>query len=347
MVASEVVGFDVANVESWLTTVAPVRAPFAWTHLAGGHSNLTYLVHDGAGRELVIRRPPLGPLLPKAHDMWREYRIISGLWPSEVPVPEPVAYCDGPGVAETHFYVMGKSSGKALYNSSVVESWLDRSARERAGEEFVRVLAALHSLDPADVGLGDLGRPDGYVARQIKTWYTSWTAQASNAGHDDSRVHELHDLLSTGVPEQGPARLVHGDYGPHNALFRQNGEISAVLDWEIATLGDPLADLAYSVNAWVGPGDELADQPNPPTLLPGFPTRQDVIDRYVQLTGADTGQLSYYRVFNYWRRACILHGVYARYRSGQKSSEGVDLTALVDRINTSLARGMDLADELP
>jgi aminoglycoside phosphotransferase (APT) family kinase protein len=343
MAASEVVGFDVTIVEPWLETVAEVHAPFAWTQLAGGHSNLTYLVSDAAGRELVVRRPPLGPLLPKAHDMWREYRIIDGLWPTAVPVPQPVAYSDGSGLAETHFYVMGKSSGKALYHPSVVASWLDPAARERAGQDFVKVLAALHSINPVDVGLGDVGRPDGYVARQIKTWYSSWTAQAGNAGYDDTRVHELHDLLLRRMPEQGPARLVHGDYGPHNALFRENGEISAVLDWEIATLGDPLADLAYSANAWVGPGDELADLPDPPTLMSGFPTRQQIIDKYVELTGADVSHLLYYRVFNYWRRACIIHGVYARYRSGQKSSDGVDLPGLVERISISLARAVDLA----
>ncbi len=346
MVANGVVGFDVAKAESWLATVAPVRAPFVWTRLTGGHSNLTYLVRDAGGHELVIRRPPLGPLLPKAHDMWREFRIIKGLWSTEVPVPEPVAYCGGAGVAQTHFYAMGKSNGKALYEPSVVESWLDSPARERAGQDFVQVLAALHSIDPADVGLADLGRPDGYVARQIKTWYSSWTTQMGSAGHDDTRIHELHDLLSTRIPEQGSARLVHGDYGPHNALFRENGEISAVLDWEIATLGDPLADLAYSVNAWVGPGDELADLPNPPTLMSGFPTRQQLIASYVELTGADVSHLGYYRLFNYWRRACILHGVYARYRSGQKSSDGVDLPGLVDRINISLARAGDLAGEI-
>ena len=133
MVASEVVGFDVASAESWLATVAPVRAPFVWTRLTGGHSNLTYLVRDAGGHELVIRRPPLGPLLPKAHDMWREFRIIKGLWPTEVPVPEPVAYCGGAGVAETHFYTMGKSNGKALYEPSVVESWLDSPSAGASG----------------------------------------------------------------------------------------------------------------------------------------------------------------------------------------------------------------------
>jgi aminoglycoside phosphotransferase (APT) family kinase protein len=210
----------------------------------------------------------------------------------------------------------------------------------------VRVLAALHSINPADIGLDDLSRPDGYVARQLKTWYSSWTTQAETAGHDDIRIHELHDLLAAEVPQQGPARLVHGDYGPHNALFRESGEISAVLDWEIATLGDPLADLAYSVNAWVGPGDELADLPDPPTHMSGFPTRQEIVDGYVQMTGADVSDLPYYRLFNYWRRACIIHGVYARYRSGQKSSDGVDLPGLLDRIDISLARAAGLAGEI-
>ena len=178
-----------------------------------------------AGRELVIRRPPQGQLLPKAHDMWREYRIIDGLWPTAVPVAEPIAYCDDRAVAETHFYVMGKVEGEALYTAAAVTAWLDEPARRRAGESFVDVLAALHALDPADVGLAELGRHDGYIARQLRTWYGSWTASIDAAGLDDPRVHELHELLSARIPEQGPARVVHGDYGPHNCLFGRDGAV--------------------------------------------------------------------------------------------------------------------------
>lgn len=337
------VGFDVATIDAWLPTVTDVAAPFVWERLPGGHSNLTYLVRDAVGRELVVRRPPQGDLLPKAHDMWREYRIIDGLWPTTVPVAEPVAYVDDRALCDVHFYVMGKVDGSALYTAGEVAAWLDEPGRRRAGESFIDTLAALHSIAPADVGLDELGRPDGYVARQLRTWYGSWNASIEAARHDEPRVHELHDLFVSRIPDQGPGRIVHGDFGPHNCLFAADGSITAVLDWEIATLGDPLADMAYSINAWVEPGDPGVYGSDPPTALPGFPSRDDLIVRYAAATGADLSDLAYYRAFNSFKTACILHGVYARYLAGQKSTEGVDLPMLFARIGLSLDNAEALA----
>src|SRR5262245_30950382 len=153
MDAATVVGFDVPTIDAWLPTVTDVEPPIVWERLPGGHSNLTYLMRDSRGRELVIRRPPLGELLPKAHDMWREYRIIKGLWSTSVPVAEPIAYCDDRALAETHFYVMRKAEGRALYTGAAVREWLAEPARRHAGETFIDVLAALHSIDPERVGL--------------------------------------------------------------------------------------------------------------------------------------------------------------------------------------------------
>jgi aminoglycoside phosphotransferase (APT) family kinase protein len=331
-----VVGFDVETVEAWLRTVSDVKTPLQWSPLPGGHSNLTYSLRQAGGRDLVIRRPPQGDLLPKAHDMWREYRIIEALWPTDVPVPKPIAYCDDREVADAHFYVMEKCDGQALFGQSSTASWLDMAARHQAGNAMADALAALHAVDPAVVGLADLSRPDGYLARQLNTWYSSWQAQAANAQIDNPRVHDVHDLLSSRIPADPIPRVVHGDCGPHNALFLQSGDISALLDWEIATLGDPLADLAYTINAWVGPGDEAVDLLNPATAIPGFPRRGEVLKRYVALTRADVSNLAYYRAFNYWKRACIVQGVYARYRIGQKSSEGVDMAYLASRIDRAL-----------
>jgi aminoglycoside phosphotransferase (APT) family kinase protein len=341
-----VVGFDVDTIEAWLPSVTGVTGPFTWERLPGGHSNLTYLITDAGGRELVIRRPPQGELLPKAHDMWREYRIIDGLWPTAVPVAEPISYQDDRDLCEVHFYVMGKVEGRALYSGEEVAPYLDEGARRHAGESFVDTLAALHSIEPADVGLAELGRPDGYVARQLKTWYGSWTASVPYAEHDDPRVHELHAMLSAGTPEQGPGRVVHGDFGPHNCMFSPTGDVTAVLDWEIATLGDPLADFAYSINAWVEPGDAGVYGADPPTALPGFPSRDDLIARYEATTGADLSDLAFYRCFNSWKTACILHGVYARYRAGQKSTEGVDVDMLFARIGLSLDAATERAAEI-
>lgn len=313
-----------------------VSPPCAWRRLEGGHSNLTYELTDSTGAQFVIRRPPEGELLPKAHDMQREYRIIEALHPVGVPVAEPVGFCDDRAVCDRHFYVMGKVGGAALYTAAETAPRLDMAARARVGESFMEVLAKLHSVEPAAVGLDDLGRHDGYVARQLRTWYGSWTASAEAAEYDDDRLHALHDRLIAEMPEQGPARVVHGDYGVHNVMVDDAGEIIAVLDWEIGTLGDPLADFAYALNAWVEPGDAPNASEVSPTALPGFSSRDDLIRWYAERTGADLSHLGYYRGFNSFKTACIIHGVYARYRLGMKSTEGVDMDGLFQRILTSI-----------
>jgi aminoglycoside phosphotransferase (APT) family kinase protein len=237
---------------------------------------------------------------------------------------------------------MASSDGRALLSGSATDEWLDLRARQRAADAFVTALVALHSVDPEVIGLGDLGRAEGYVARQLSTWYQSWTTATNRACYDDDRAHTLHATLSERIPDSSPARLVHGDYGPHNTLFVSSGEISAVLDWEIATLGDPLVDLAYAVNGWVGPGDEKADLADPPTRRPGFPDRQVIIDRYAEKAGADLSNFTFYRVFNYWRRACILQGVYGRYRAGQRQGSDGDANAVRRRIPILLKAAVDL-----
>jgi aminoglycoside phosphotransferase (APT) family kinase protein len=332
-----VIGFDVGLVAGWLEANTRIRPPLSWQRLEGGHSNLTYLLTDESGAESVIRRPPEGELLPKAHDMLREYRIISALHPVGIPVAEPIAYCDDRAICERHFYVMGKVGGQALYTGTETAPRLDTAARRRVGESFIGVLAAIHSVDPMEVGLGDLGRHDGYVARQLKTWYGSWVASAEAADYDDPRVHELHDMLMSNLPEQGPARVVHGDYGVHNTMISDEGDVAAVLDWEIATLGDPLADFAYALNAWTEPADQTAGG-DAATALPGFASRDDLVAYYRDRTGADLSNLAYYRAYNSLKTACIIHGVYARYQRGQKSTEGVDLEGLFERITLSIER---------
>ena len=331
------IGFDVPMVEDWLADHTEIGTPCTWQRLTGGHSNLTYLLTDADGREYVIRRPPLGELLPKAHDMHREFRIIEALHPAGIPTPRPVAYCDDRGVCERHFYVMSKVDGEALYTASQTAPRLDVAARRRVGESFIEVLSALHSIDPGDVGLAGLGRPTGYVSRQLTTWYGSWVASAEAADYDDERVHRLHELLAADLPAEGPSRVVHGDYGVHNVMVDDRGEVVAVLDWEIATLGDPLADFAYALNAWSETGDTEAARADAPTALEGFATRDDLIGWYAARTGADLSKLPYYRSFNSLKTACILHGVYARYRMGQKSSDGVDIDGLFTRMQASIA----------
>jgi aminoglycoside phosphotransferase (APT) family kinase protein len=327
-------GFETGVVEAWMADHTRVEPPCVWRRLEGGHSNLTYELTDSTGAKFVIRRPPQGDLLPKAHDMLREFSIIDALHPVGVPVAEPIGYCDDRDVCDRHFYVMSEVGGEALYTAEQTARRLDMAARGRVGESFMAVLAHLHSLDPVEIGLGGLGRHDGYVARQLTTWYGSWTASAGPANYDDDRLHALHATLTATLPEQGPARVVHGDYGVHNAMVDESGGIAAVLDWEIGTLGDPLADLAYAVNAWIEPTDHGAGVS--PTALPGFASREQLVGYYADRTGADVSNLGYYRAFNSFKTACIIHGVYARYQLGMKSTEGVDMHALFDRIQLSL-----------
>ena len=336
-----VVGFDVPVVEAWMAANTRVEPPCVWRRLEGGHSNLTYELTDVTGAQFVVRRPPQGELLPKAHDMHREFTIIDALFPVGVPVAEPIGFCDDRDVCDRHFYVMAKVGGDALYTAEQTAPRLDHAARGRVGESFMAVLAHLHSIDPGHVGLAELGRHDGYVARQLRTWYGSWTASAEAADYDDDRVHALYERLAATIPEQGPARVVHGDYGVHNVMVDETGEVVAVLDWEIGTLGDPLADFAYALNAWVEPSDGPNASTVSPTALPGFASRDDLVGYYADRTGADLSQLGYYRSFNSFKTACIVHGVYARYRLGMKSTDGVDMAGLFDRVLSSI----DLAEQ--
>jgi aminoglycoside phosphotransferase (APT) family kinase protein len=331
-------GYDVPRVEAWIAAhVSALTPPLRWLKLEGGHSNLTYLIEDTRGRRAVIRRPPLGELLPKAHDMGREWALISALAPTPVPVPAALGFCEDLAVTGARFYVMGHVNGRPLYSSADTERLVPKAQRPTLAHSFIDVLADLHAVDPDAVGLGDLGKRDSYVGRQLSTWYKSWTASAGPAQYDDPRAHAIQKTLLTHLPEQEPARIVHGDYGLHNCLVGPDCTIAAVVDWEISTLGDPLADLAYALNPWPDPSDAVAIDPASATAPEGFPPRSALAKRYAERTGRDLSRLDYYVAFNRWKSAAIIHGVYARYMEGKKSHEGVDLESLRQRIDGSLA----------
>lgn len=330
-------GYDRQAVEAWIqSNLTELKPPLTWTQLEGGHSNLTYKLVDEQGNIAVIRRPPLGELLPKAHDMSREWALISALGPTAVPVPPALVFCNDTDVTGAHFYIMGFVDGHPLYNSRDTEQWLPEESRMKFANTFIDVLAALHALDPDAVGLGDLGKKDNYVGRQLKTWYRSWLASAEPAKYDDPRAHKLQEYFLANIPEQGPARVVHGDYSVHNILTTPEGGIAAILDWEISTLGDPLADLAYALNQWPDPSDSLPVRLEVATSAPGFPGRNEMAKWYAERTGRDLSQLDYYYGFNRWKSAAITHGVYARYMEGKKSTEGIQLDFLRRSIEHSL-----------
>ena len=341
------VGYNTVAVEAWINAHVPgLHTPLAWTRLEGGHSNLTYLVEDTQGQRAVIRRPPTGELLPKAHDMGREWALISALGGTAVPVPKALGFCEDPAVTGAHFYLMGHVDGHPLYSADDARRWAPEPLRQRVAFSFIDVLAGLHSIDPDAVGLGELGKKDDYIGRQLKTWYRSWNASITGAKFDDPRAHALQQYFLAHMPEQGPARIVHGDYGLHNTLVGTDGRIAAVVDWEISTLGDPLADLGYALNQWAEPGDPPAVRGDPPTALPGFPSRRELADRYAQRTGRNLAGLDYYIGFNRWKSAAIVHGVYARYLEGKKSTVGVDLDGLKRSIERSLQQAEAAVERL-
>jgi len=291
---------------------------------------------DAAGHQAVIRRPPQGELLPKAHDMGREWALISCLGPTPVPVPAALGFCEDPQVTGAWFYVMGRIDGHPLYNSDDTRAWVPQAQREKVALSFIDVLAALHAVDPDEVGLGELGKKENYVGRQLKTWYRSWTSSIESANYDDPRAHELQQFFLDNIPDQGPARVVHGDYGLHNVLIGPDHAIAAVVDWEISTLGDPLADLAYALNPWPDPTDAEPIVPEAATAPSGFPSRTRLAERYGEQTGRDLSNLNYYIGFNRWKSAAIIHGVYARYCAGNKSTDGIDMEEMRGRIERSL-----------
>jgi aminoglycoside phosphotransferase (APT) family kinase protein len=337
-------GFEVAKVTDWLAGRVPdLVPPLRWTRLEGGHSNFTYRVDDGAGRAMVLRRPPMGVLLPTAHDMGREFTVISALWGTPVPVPQPIAFCDDDNVTGANFYVMGWVEGRPLYTAREAEEHLTVEARAVTGPSFIDVLASLHSLDPDAIGLGGLGRRDSYIGRQLRRWYSSWNASKDRELPD---VDRLHAFLIERMPDQSKVSVVHGDYGLHNCRVAADGHIAAVVDWEISTLGDPLADVGYCINAWVESAEETSGRDDPPTILPGFARRHDLLERYALTTGADLGGIDYYRCFNHWKTVCILQGVYARYRQGQKDTEGIEVDAFPPRVDRCLQLATEAAERL-
>lgn len=319
---SDPAGIDVGPVTEWLARRVGTTGPLRFERLAGGHSNLTYRIDDAAGRTVVLRRPPLGPLLPSAHDMGREHRLISALGPTDVPVPEALAHCTDESVIGAPFYVMAHVEGVVLHTAELAEQSFDEDARAEIGRSFVDVLARLHAVDPDEVGLGDLSRKEAYIARQLKTWWRQYEASKTE---DDPLLERVHGWLLDNIPEQGPARVVHGDYRLGNTITDAENRIAAVLDWEIATLGDPLADVGYVLATWPRPGDDLVATTSATSMAAGFPERAELIERYESATGADLSRIDYYVAWANWKTACIVQGVYKRYRDGQLSTEGVDV----------------------
>jgi aminoglycoside phosphotransferase (APT) family kinase protein len=251
-------------------------------------------------------------VLATAHDMGREHRIISALGPTDVPVPAVVGLCTDESVNGAPFYVMDYVDGHVLRDATAAKA-LTVEQRANAGISIIDVLASIHAVDPDAVGLGELGRKDGYIERQLKRWYGQFQKSKTR---ELPAIDEVHDALSARIPEQGKAAIVHGDYRLDNCMTDDDGSIIAVLDWELCTLGDPLADLGLLMVYWTEPNDEQAALLTSPTAVDGFPSRKELLDRYAEISGRDLSQIDFYTAFGYWKLACIVEGVYARYVGG-------------------------------
>ncbi len=313
-------GIDVDNVTGWFADHVPgVVAPLAFSLIAGGRSNLTYRVTDQASGDWVLRRPPTGHVLATAHDMSREHRIISALAPTNVPVAPVVGLCTDDAVNGAPFYVMGFVDGLILRDTAAASD-VSPAVRRRAGLSLAETLAKVHAVDPDTIGLGELGRKDGYIARQLKRW----NGQFEQSDGDVPAVTEAYKRLLAAIPEQGEPAIVHGDYRLDNCMVDDSGNVIAVLDWELCTLGDPLADLGLLMVYWAEPNDPYAALPGVATVLEGFPTRAELVAAYEAAGGRPVGNLDYYVAFGYWKLACILQGVATRYKAGAMGNDGAD-----------------------
>ncbi|MDW3217813.1 MAG: phosphotransferase family protein [Acidimicrobiales bacterium] len=333
-------GIDPGPVSAWLLERRPdLAAPFTFELITGGASNLTYRVTDASGTALVLRRPPTGHVLASAHDMAREHRIIAALQDTPVPVPPAVGLCQDDAVNGADFYVMGYVEGKIVFDLADGEA-IEPALRPVMTNSLTDTLSALHALDPDEVGLGDLGRKEDYSARQLRRWKRQVD---EGSDRDMPLFQELHDRFAAAIPPQQGAGIVHGDYRMDNCMMGHDGSVAAVLDWELCTLGDVLADVAGMAMWW---GDDPRAQGrlgDVPTKADGFGSRVEMLERYGRSSERDISDLPWYVAFQHWRLAAISEGVRVRFAAGamgdQQGAGDNDARASVDNL-------VQMADEI-
>lgn len=328
-------GLDLARFAEFFDGVRPgaITGPLRASLIAGGKSNLTYEVTDGTST-WIVRRPPLGHVLATAHDMGREYRVITALWPTDVPVPKTYAHCTDDDVIGAPFYVMSKVTGTP-YRHAAQLAPLGTERTHAISLRMIDTLATLHDVDPHAVGLGDFGRPEGFLARQVRRW-----KKQLDASHvrDLPGAERLHEALAASVPAESAPGIVHGDFRLDNLLV-EDDQVTAVLDWEMATLGDPLTDIAlllvYQRMAELDAGDAVADV----ATAPGFADADEMLARYAAHSGRDLSAMGFYLGLAYFKLAVILEGIHYRHTHGQTVGEGFDAVGdlVVPLIDAGLA----------
>jgi aminoglycoside phosphotransferase (APT) family kinase protein len=312
-----VVGIDEANVSAWMAEHVGAVTPLTFELIAGGRSNLTYRVIDAEGTAYALRRPPTSHVLPTAHDMVREHTIISALYPLGIPVAQPLGLCVDEEVNERPFYVMEFVDGAILRDRSQAEAAFDEGIRGVIGDHLAETLAQLHDVNVESAGLGDLARHDGYIERQLRRWRTQYEQMHVEGVDHGGLIEAVGDELSAKIPVQQRVSVVHGDYRLDNTVLDDVGRVRAILDWEICTLGDPIADLGLLMVYWAEPADPTVSLLGvAPTSAKGFATRDQVLKAYASHSSLDLSHVAYYQAFGYWKLACIIQGVFARYSAG-------------------------------
>jgi aminoglycoside phosphotransferase (APT) family kinase protein len=309
---------DVARLTPWLRQAVdlPKGAEVQILQFPGGHSNLTYLLQAGS-RQLVLRRPPYGTRVKTAHDMSREFRVLSRLAPVWPRAPRPLAYCEDESVLGAPFYVMERVAGIILRREPPPDLALDEALVGRISQSFVATLAELHGLDYQAAGLGDFAHPEGYLSRQV----SGWSRRYADARTDDIPAMEaVAGWLAERLPGSGPAVVIHNDYKHDNLVLdpADPSRIIAVLDWEMATIGDPLADLGTTLSYWVEAGDPppLQAVRFGPTTLPGTPSRRQLVEAYGRASGRDVSNMVWYYVYGLFKAAVVGQQIYYRYQKG-------------------------------
>ena len=342
---NDIPGLDVTRASAWLEqNVRGATGPFEFDLIAGGHSNLTFAVTAADGSRFVLRRPPLGHVLASAHDMGREHRVLAGLQDTAVPVPAVEGFCPDPDVIGAPFYVMRYVVGHVVRDAEMARKALTPVARDNASRSLVDTMSKIHAVDLTAAGLDDLGRHDGYIARQLRRWYGQISQQRTR---DLPTIDRVHDSLAERIPDQDGATLVHGDYRLDNCMVDDAGDVVAVLDWEICTLGDPLADVGLLTVYWTGPDDPPGAWTAGATTEPGFWPRARIAERYAEVSGRDVSDLGFYVAFAYWKLACIFEGVYSRYLGGALGDrDPAELAHFREQVDTAATNAEQALEQL-
>jgi aminoglycoside phosphotransferase (APT) family kinase protein len=336
-------GIDREGVGAWLGVHLPqLEPPYAFERIGEGQSNLTYRVTDSGGRTVVLRRPPLGEILASAHDMSREHAVLAALSAAGAPVPATLVFCGDASVTGAPFYVMSHVDGLVLSTIATAET-LDEESRRTTGLELARTLATVHAFDVDEIGLAALRRPESLIERQLRRWTRQWHASKTR---ELGMIDRLAGAFAERMPAEEAQVLVHGDYHLGNAIVGPRGTVAAVLDWELCTIGDPLADVGLMIAYW----NELAAAADredvlfrePVTSLPGFPTAGELAAEYGRTAGRELADLGFWVAFAYWKVAIIVEGVYRRWLNDPANgSDAGTLGPAVDRLAALAADALD------